>query len=70
MTTPIKRAAASTAATRNKQHVKSYPKTIPLSSPNVQIGELLILLLTGNGQPDGWWQFEQLLHQFYAGGVS
>lgn len=54
-------------ATKNKLHNKSYPKTVPLSSL-IQIGSLL-LLLAGNDYSDDWKQFDQLLRQFYDGGI-
>ncbi|MHC4463198.1 MAG: hypothetical protein ACYS30_17465 [Planctomycetota bacterium] len=64
-----KKAAAGTAAGEKRLQNETYPKPAPLSSQKLLIGELLILLLTGNEQPDGWRQFERLLHQFYEGGV-
>ena len=69
MKTPIKKAAAPTAAIQNKQRNQAYPKAVPLSSLKIKIGELLLLLLGGHTEPDGWRQFEQLLRQFYDGGV-
>lgn len=60
---------AGKTAIRNKQRNRAYPKAVPLSSLKIQIGELLLLLLTENEQPDGWQQFERLLRQFYEGGV-
>jgi hypothetical protein len=63
-----KKAVVGTAK-KNEQHNRAYPKTVPLSSLKEQIGQLLLLLLTGNEQPDAWQQFERLLRQVYEGGV-
>lgn len=68
---PKKEAAcvSAQAAEKTKTH-KTFYRTLPvMSSLKFQIGELLLLLLTGNEQPDGWRQFEQLLCQFYEGGI-
>ena len=71
MKVQIKKAVciAGKTAKENEQHNRAYPKAVPLSSLKLQIGQLLLLLLTGNEQPDGWRQFERLLRQFYEGGV-
>jgi hypothetical protein len=68
MKAEMKKTDAGTPVRNNKQHKGSYPKAAILSSFTIQIGELLILL-AGNKQPEGWRQFEQLLRQFYNGGV-
>ena len=68
---PRKEAACVSAQTaeRTKPH-KAFYRTLPvISSLKIQIGELLLLLLAGNEQPDGWRQFERLLLQVYEGGV-
>ena len=71
MKTPTKKAVciAGETAIPNKQRVKAYPKAIPLSSLRFQIGQLLLLLLTENGQPDGWQRFDRFLRQLYEGGA-
>lgn len=68
---PIKKAVLlqTETARNNKQHNESYLKAVLLSSLTIQIGEILLLLLAGNGQPDGWQQLEQLLREFYGGGI-
>lgn len=66
---PIKKAGASTPAQTNEPHRKPYLKAVPVSSLKEKIGELLLSLLAGHGQPDGWRQFDRLLRQFYEGGV-
>ena len=61
------KAVALTTAKKNSLS-KSYPKAIPLSSC-IQIGSLL-LSLAGNEQAEDWRGFQQLLTQFYNGGLS
>ena len=67
--TDIKKAGAVTPATQNNQHCGLYLKTVPLASLKFQIGELLLLLIAGDGQADGWRQLERLLRRFYEGGI-
>ena len=57
-----------TAISREKNLLllKSYQKDTRLSNLKEQIGEILLLLLTSNGQPDGWLQLEASLRQFYG----
>ena len=71
MKTPKKEAAClqQTAEKPKLHNSRAYHKAVPLSSPKFQIGELLLLLLAGHGQPDGWRRFERLLRQFYGEGV-
>ena len=65
-----KKADAETSTKRNKQlNGKSYPKAVPLSSLKEQIGELLLLFFVGEVQSEGLQQFEELLRQFYEGGI-
>ena len=68
---PIKKAVLlqTETATKNKQQSRAYPKAVPLSSIKIKIGELLLLLVAGHGEPDGWRQFDRLLRQCYEGGV-
>ena len=69
MKTPTKKAGAGTPATKNELYNEHYQKGKLLSTLKIQIGELLLLLLTENGQPDGWQRFDRLLRQFYERGV-
>ena len=69
MIAEIKKAGASTPAIRNKLQYIPYPKAVSLSSLKIQTGELLLLLFTKNGQPDGWQRFDRLLRQLYEGGA-
>ena len=69
MTAESKKAGAETPAKKNKRHNRHYQKGRPLSNLKIQISQLLLLLLAGNEQPDGWQQFDQLLRQVYEGGV-
>jgi hypothetical protein len=66
---PIKKAVhrANETAKNNKLHNEAYHKAVPLSS--LKIGEILLLLVTGHGKPDGWELFDQLLHRFYDGSL-
>jgi hypothetical protein len=66
-----KKAPASTEARKNKTQKEAYPKAATLSSLKLSshIGQLLLLLLIGNEQPDGWQRFDQLLRQFYEGDI-
>lgn len=60
------KAGAGTPATKNKLQRKPYPKAVPLSSLKIQIGELLLYLLAGDRQPDGWQRLDQLLRKLYS----
>ena len=65
----IKKAAAGTAATLNKQHNETYPKPAPLSRSNLKenLGLLLCHLqspLTQKQRKMGWQLFEVLLSQY------
>ena len=65
MKKPKKEAAASTAATKYQLRQRSYLNPAKLSSLKLQIGEILLLLITNNGEPDAWQQFETNLREFY-----
>ena len=69
--TPKKETACVSAQTAEKTKThKTFYRTLPVTSNlKLQIGQLLLLLLAGDRQPDGWQRFDQLLRQFYAGGV-
>ena len=56
-------------ARKTKLYNERYLKSVSLSNLKMQIGEFLILLLAGNGQPNEWEQFERLLRRYYDGGV-
>lgn len=60
------KAVALTTAKKNSLS-KSYPKAIPLSRL-IQIGGLL-LLLDGKDHLNGWVRLEELIRQFYDGGI-
>jgi len=53
----------------NTQAAIYHPKDRE-STPKLKekIGCLLLCLLTGEAQPDGWRRFELLLRRYYAGG--
>lgn len=63
------KASAGTLAGNNKQRHGMYHKPVHLSSLKIQIGEILLYLLAGNEQPDGWQEFEQFLGNLYDGDV-
>ena len=68
----IKKAAASTAAKKNKLHRETYPKPAPLSRSNLKenLGLLLYHLqspLIQHQRRIGWQLFEVLLVQYLTG---
>jgi len=58
----IKKAAASTTATKNELHEKSYLKTALLSRASVQIGCLLLCL--NENDKSNWQRFETMLRNY------
>lgn len=69
MKTGKEKASAGTLAGNNKHRKGIYHNPVPLSNLKMQIGEILLVLLSGNEQPDGWQEFEQFLGNLYDGGV-
>ena len=69
MKTKIKRVVPCKTTPNKTQQRESYRNSASASIAKLQIGELLLLLLTEDGQPDGWQRFDRLLRQFYEGGV-
>jgi len=59
----IKKAVASTTATKNELHNEAYLKPAPLSSLKTYIGDLLFSLV-GTNKPDGWKCFERTLREY------
>ena len=53
------------AKAKNELQMECYSNPRTKSSLKEQIGEILLLLLTSNGQPDVWLQFETILRKFY-----
>jgi hypothetical protein len=60
-----KKAAVSAAARQNELQIRCYNNPQTKSSLKSQIGEILLCLVTCNGQPDVWLQFETSLREFY-----
>ena len=59
----IKKAAAGTAAKKNKLRYEAYRKPITLSSLKTLIGE--ILLFGNKERKETWWLLDSKLRQFY-----
>lgn len=61
--------AASTAGKKLLTTQHKISQIYPPCKYRIQIGEILLFMVAGNEQPEGWRQFEQLLCQCYEGGV-
>ncbi|MGA2322466.1 MAG: hypothetical protein ABSG22_01295 [Sedimentisphaerales bacterium] len=64
-----KQADASTSAIANLTHKRIYRERDNQSSPHVKelLGFLLLRLIAGQAEPDGWELLDGLLRRFYAG---
>ena len=58
------KAAASTAATKNKRHNRAYLNPARLSNLKIEIGKSLFSL-NGIAEPESWQKFEIILRRFY-----
>ncbi|MGA2091850.1 MAG: hypothetical protein ABSH16_00385 [Sedimentisphaerales bacterium] len=66
MIAETKKAASAKAAKTNIEREKSYRHRDGQSSPNLKelLGALLLRLVAGQAEPDGWVLFEVLLGQY------
>lgn len=62
------KADAGTPAKKLLTTQQRISQTHPSHKYKIQIGEILLFLLSGNEQPDDWRLFEQFLGQLYDGG--
>lgn len=60
--------AAITAGKKLLTTQQTLSQTYPPCKYKIQIGEILLFLLSGNEQPDDWQEFEQFLGNLYDGG--